>query len=609
MTIGVTGKIIRDVPLFRHCSEEEIFYLQKIGGLSAIRKGQFFDLKKVNSFNIVVNGFFEIEALGRTDIVYLAPGSFFGTIPFTSNRHHGKIRAIADSTLLLFKAEDLYRFFLGSYRGLRGYLKTISRMGFELSDTGNLYQGENCRVTAVYGGERESGNTLVSALIGLSLREKGKTVILDCAYEGNSVFNLFGKKITAPISQREEDGPAIEQIIRERIEAVDENLHLMNITFGSKVRADRDILSPVLFILSRRYSHVILDLSGSDREFRDRALDLSDTVFAAVRNMKGLDPLYSLFDRVLSGGQSVYYVINEFYAGTTRRFTGGLILEKMNLPRDGEARKALSDLADKGVVSEMAGLASKRRRALVLETNFLESIYLAGFFNALAESGLEVDTIYASSLGFVVTGLHLVADSREDFSRSVSRLFSEERLNRLMDITFPDEYIFKNSSIVKFATEAAGQSRMESYLSSPVALLGRAGTGGRRAFCTGYLRDMMAASFLMYPIFEDLNIAEDSYNSGYPELRVRVEDMFRTDADEIFFVSVDNKAPLEFRRGRILKFYEKYIDLTAQKPYADKISDLADRNLVIEAPETDLRVEKILKQSEEHSARLLKDLG
>ncbi len=609
MTIDVIGKIVRDVPLFRHCSESELAYLQKIAGVSVIKKGQFFDLKKINSFNIVVNGFFEIEALGRTDIVYLAPGSFFGTIPFTNNRHHGKIKAIVDSTLLLFSAEDLYRFFLGAYKGLRGYLKTISRMGFELSDIGSLYHNENSRITTVFSPERESGNTLLAALLGLSLRERGKTIILDCTYDGNSVFNFLGRKITTPLSQKQEDSPSMEQIIRERVEEVDKNLHLMNITFGSKVKADRNILSPVLFILSRHYSHILLDLSGTDDEFRDRALELSDTVFTVIRNRKVLPAAYTLFDRVLSGGQSVYYVINEQYAGTTRRFTGGLIMEKMNVTSGDDPRQRLSDLADRGAVKDMAALASKRLRAMVLETNFLESIYLAGFFNALPESGMEADMLYTSSMSFVVAALYLAGGSRDDFTRTVTQLFSEEKLNRLMDITFPDEYIFKNNSIVKFATEAAGQNRMEAYTGSPVALLGRAGTRARRTFSTGYLRDMIAASFLMYPVFEDITIAGELYNSGYPELRVRIEDIFRTSADEILYVSVDNKSPLEFRHGRILKFYEKYIDLTARKPYADKISDLADRNLVIEVQEKDLRVEKILKQSEEFSARLLKDMN
>ena len=174
--MDIITKILRNVPLFRHCSEEEIQYLHKISRLSVIKKGQLFDLKKISSFNIVVNGIFEIEALGKTDIVYLSPGSFFGTIPFTENKHSGKIKAIVDSTMLLFKVEEIYKFFLIYYKCLRGYLKTISNMGFEISAIGNRYFGGDSKIISIYSPYSNSGKSFFSSLLGMSLKKNGKSI-------------------------------------------------------------------------------------------------------------------------------------------------------------------------------------------------------------------------------------------------------------------------------------------------------------------------------------------------------------------------------------------------------------------------------------------------
>ena len=147
--MDIVRKLLRDIPLFRHCSDDEIGHLQKIARLASVKKGQKFDLKKTTSLNVVVYGLFEIETFAGSDVVHCAAGSFFGAIPLTGNRQRGTVRAMVDSSLLIMNEEDIYRFFLLSFKGLRGYQRAIRRAGFDISSAGEefcrrKYQDSDC---------------------------------------------------------------------------------------------------------------------------------------------------------------------------------------------------------------------------------------------------------------------------------------------------------------------------------------------------------------------------------------------------------------------------------------------------------------------------------
>ena len=150
---------------------------------------------------------------------------------------------------------------------------------------------------AAYSSLPGAGKSLLASLMGVSLKGAGKTVILDLSYAGNSVFNFFEKKITAPLSHRAEDGPSFEEIIRGRIEPVDEGLDLVNVAFGSKVKVNPDILSPLLFMLSKEYRFIVIDCGDDDPGLRDRVIGLSDRVFTLVKNRKDIRSLHEVFDR------------------------------------------------------------------------------------------------------------------------------------------------------------------------------------------------------------------------------------------------------------------------------------------------------------------------
>ncbi|MCP4130716.1 MAG: hypothetical protein GY754_07020 [bacterium] len=606
--MDIIKKIIHEIPLFRHCSGEEIAWLRQIGKLSAIKKGQIFDVKKGNSFNIIINGIFEIEAPGHTDIVYLAPGSFFGSIPFSDNKHSGTIKALMESTLMIFDEGDMYKFFLASYKGLRGYIKIIERMGFEISGVGKKYFGNNSKILSIYSPDKESGKSFFASLLALSLSTEtggnNKTIVLDLSYQGNSIFNFFEKKVSSPLSHKKAGSSPPEKMINERIEHIHENLDLLNISFGSKVKVDPAILSPILFILSKEYKYIILDISNHDPILRDATLRLSDTIFTLLKKTKDLSRVYTIFDTNLKEGQRVYYTVNEQYAGDIKKFEGGLVLGRYDWKDEESRYTRLLELTKQSPVDTFIKLITQKRKGLALETNLLNSIFFSGFFSVLEKSGISYDVLYSSSMSYMMIAFYLLSKDEKDLKKSISSFFSGDKINSFLNITFPGEHVFKKNSISKFAKELCRNKRLEIFEQLPLALVSGS-KGDTRMFSTGYLKDIVATSFLIDPVFESEEIAGDQYSSGYPFQRIRAEELFRTDLDEITYISINNKENMRYPEGRVLDFYDKYVGFLEQERYDEKISTLAHKNLVMEVSQKELKIEKIMELSEEITNKLL----
>ena len=94
----------------------------------------------------------------------------------------------------------------------------------------------------------------------------------------------------------------------------------------------------------------------------------------------------------------------------------------------------------------------------------------------------------------------------------------------------------------------------------PVALLSNSKTNEEINFSTGFMKDILAASFLIYPVFESIPIGGNEFNSGYPGSAVRPENLFRADVDETTFVKVNNSEKLKIKENSVLTFYKKYLE-------------------------------------------------
>jgi len=203
---------------------------------------------------------------------------------------------------------------------------------------------------------------------------------------------------------------SVEKMIHEKIEKVNDTLDLMNISFGSTVKVDPGILSPIFFILSKEYRYIVLDLSDHDRDLRNKAFELSDIIFTFVTGTRNPGQVYEMFDSNLKEGQKVYYAVNEYYTGSIRGFDGGLILEKLNIDMDRGYYSSLLALKDNEAISNYKQAITQIERGSIesIDVGKIGDKYFFGVagFALDAIIGAKFDTFnYRGPLPYFYLGL------------------------------------------------------------------------------------------------------------------------------------------------------------------------------------------------------------
>ncbi len=594
--------LLRTVPFLLHLNDEEADFFFKSGRLASVRKGQLVDIKKTNSLNIVIDGIFEIESIANRDIVYLSPGSFFGFLPFIENRKKGNVKALVDSRIFIIGEDDLYKLFLMSHKALRGYIKMIESLNFDISETGKKYFDLTGKVITVFSRRSESGKTMLSSLLGLSLSGE-KTIILDLSYSGRSVFDLFKQRMTVPLSEKDKSEKGAESLLNDRIVKVNENLHLLNISFSARIKVDPAILSPVLFILSRDYKYIIADLSDSDEDLRNKVFEKTDFVFALTNSRKEMDDVQPLFDRHLREGQRVFYVRNDYFSSDKNRFYGGLILNKCEGFQDGGETDLLQKFVSEGNMDVYTKAVTAKSRAIVLQSAQHESILMSSLILELSRGDKKFDYIYSSSYSYFLSCMLLLFDDYDMLKDSLRKFFSPEQFNKNFEITFPEKYIFKSGKILRYAAELAGSKRIEMFNSLPLAYLNCGGK--QRIFSTGSLHQMMAASLVTEPLFEPVRIAEEECSSGYPVNYVFPSHLLRTETAEIYNISINNRERLSFTDDKYNRFFTGFIESSEESRFPLPEYLEQSKKLVLELSENEFKFDKIIEGTMKLSQSLI----
>ncbi len=538
--------------------------------------------------------------------MFLTQGASFGETPFITSKYKGTLKTLTASEILVFDKNVLNRFFLSSLKALKSYIKNIQKMGFQLSAPAKEHLGNGSRIITVYSPVGKSGKSTFTAFLGLSLSEHGDTILLDASYKGLSIFEYFGKEVPPPISQKSESDKSSDQLIENSIINVDDKLSLINIASGSRVMVNTDILSPLLFFLSRKYKNIIIDISNDSLELRDDFFSLSDMIFTMLKDVDDGPATYELFDKTIKQGQRVYYVLNRKFSKGTGAFEGGYLFEEIEIDLEEGLQSGISKYIKektKNKKDEIISLITSKKSGLVLQTNLYESVFYVALFSSLSMAGTNVDIIYSSFWSFVITLLFLLTGDYSEFENYVKRIFISDKLNFLLDITFPEKYIYKNTKINKFAREIAQNKRIESFRTMPMVMLTESKHLNSRIFSTGYVKDLLTASFGLYPIYESVKIADSLYNSGFPLNSVNPGDLLGTDVDEIIYAKLDNKKTISSKKLNSLPFYKNYIDCLYYTLPVEDAKYTADKviNIEVDAEEPSLKdiaeiEDEILKQ-------------
>ena len=595
--------LLKTLPFLLHFNSEELDLFFQLGRLVFVKKGQLVDIHKTNSLNIVIDGIFEIESIANRDIVYLSPGSFFGTLPFIENKKKGNIKALVDSRVFVIGEDDLYRLFLMSHKALRGYIKMMENLNFDISDIGKKYFNTKGKVITVFSKIAGSGKTLLSSLMGLSIsKDEEKTIILDLSYSGISVFDLFKQKMTAPLSEKDK-GSEAESMLKDRIVEVDDNLHLLNIASSARVKVNPAIIGIVLFILSREYKYIIIDLSDSDTDLRNKVFEQTDFIFTLVNSKNDMEDVFPIFDDHLKEGQRVFYVRNSFFSSSMGEFYGGLILNKCNEFHKGGDLSVLERFINEGNISPFKNAVQIKSRALVVQSAQYDSILLSSLLAELNKAGNFFQYIYSSSYTYFLLCLTLLNDDNSLFEGNLRKFFSHEQFNKNFEITFPENFIFKSGRIIKYASELSGSKRAEMF--SPLPLANINFGGKQRIFSTGSLSRLMAASIVEHPLFEPVEINGADCFSGYPESQVSHSHLLRTEAEEIFYISVENRERLSFADSRYNRFFVNYIESIDKNRLSHAEYIEQDKKLILEVSGSDYRFDKIYEKTMKLSEKLV----
>ncbi|PKL18463.1 MAG: hypothetical protein CVV49_05760 [Spirochaetae bacterium HGW-Spirochaetae-5] len=594
--------LLRSIPFLLHLNNEEAGFFFKSGRLVSVKKGQLVDIKKTNSLNIVIDGIFEIESIANRDIVYLSPGSFFGFLPFIENRKKGNVKALVDSRIFVIGEDDLYKLFLMSHKALRGYIKMIESLNFDISDTGKKYFDIKGKVVTVFGRKAGSGKTLLSSLLGLSLSSE-KTIILDLSYSGRSLFDLFKQKLTVPLSEKDNERGAAESLLNDRIVKVTENLHLLNISFSARVKVDPAILGPILFILSREYKYIIADLSDSDEDLRNKVFEQTDFVFALTNSKKEMDDVQPVFDRQLKEGQRVFYVRNNFFSKESGQFYGGYIFNRCEGFSDGGDISILENYISEGNLDNYRNAVTSKNRAIVIQSAQHESVLLGSLMLELNRGGKKFDYIYSSSYSYFLSCMLLLSDDYNTLNENMRKFFSSGQFNKIFEITFPDKYIFKSGRILKYAMELAGSKRAEMFQSLPLSYINSGGT--QRIFSTGSLQHLMAASLVSEPLCEPVEFAGEKCSSGFPGNYVLPSHLLRTEAAEIFNITISNKEHLSFTDDKYSSFFINYLEASDEQKMPQPEYMDQSKKLVLEVSENEFKFDKISENTMKLSQMLI----
>lgn len=583
------SRILSAIPLFSHLTSSEMKELQRIGRLNDMKAGSSLDLSSRKVLAVVLHGYFEIEALGHQDILYFAPGSYFGKFPFAGNRHRGRVKALTSARLLLFEEEELIRFYLRHFKAMRATVRMLDRSGYSSDESGILKERGGVRVCMVHQLGRQSGASTVAVLLAEELQKKGETIVLDCTYTGPGIFDHYGERITDPLGQRKagshQDTGIIESIVSRK------GADLLNLTHGSTVRLDPTILAPLLFLLSLRYRYVVIDAGSGNGELEEHIIAVSDHVLAVLKSSQEQREYREGFSSFFTDGQRLMYVINGYFSKRQGAVQGSFLFPSLGsaAAEPGWAAKVESIEA----ISEIARYVSRPYRGIIVGASGIEALALSGFI-FLSRENDDGNLFYSSYTGFTVMVLSLLAHSDEELRSMMEKVFGSGH-RRMVLPQFPDLHIFQSKDMLRQMMRIAGDARLEYLRHSLIHHVYDEESGDSLMCSTGEVASHLTASMLHSGIHVPQQWGDRQLSSGYPGVRAHVAHMLRSYVSETVLLTVRNEQTMRWTDERIPRFYRSLYE-NEQEGHETGFS-LADHHHEIELNEKELKSEKIVDLS------------
>lgn len=483
------------IPFFSPLSQEETCELSRLFCEVHINKGEKVGQHKGDALYFVKEGFFQSEGvLQRSETVYLQKGSVIGSLPFTKERTRGDVRAVSPSVLYSADVNALHRFFMSHFPALRGYLKVVDKSGIPVSQSASDILGRTSTIITICGNRKSAGRTIASLFIAKKLSNIGNAVICDMSTTGMSIFDYCMKKLSPPLAQKKE-GERNENYFSERIIKIEKGISLLNVNFGSNVSADSSLVSPLLCYLSTIYDYIILDVDGSDISLEAEAISASDYVVPVCGNEKEIRRANSKFSGLMNEGQILINAVRGFHEHADESTTARIFIPEIKFSEDNSVKDVVFRAAEDDSYS--TELLSRKREYITFSTGGLGALYYAGLLPLISESLKNGNTIKCHSFAYPLIALYLDATESEYLSK-VRKLFREEKIETLIQYTYPGDSLIKNEPLLRWASEITGMTRMEDTISRIFTSL-QDETGKMKIMSEGLLREIIASSMCSVP--------------------------------------------------------------------------------------------------------------
>ncbi len=89
-----------------------------------------------------------------------------------------------------------------NFKALRGYLRIADFYRFYLTDAGKKLNRNKTQIITVFSTEKHCGKTTLAVTAATLSSFNKKTILIDASYDGISVFDMCGKQLLPPLSQK-----------------------------------------------------------------------------------------------------------------------------------------------------------------------------------------------------------------------------------------------------------------------------------------------------------------------------------------------------------------------------------------------------------------------
>ncbi len=574
--------ILNKVPFLSHLTDAERSNISKKFETISMPAGKTVNTQ-TDKFYIIKSGQFILDNPFSKDKTFTSGKfSYFGNIPFVNSNDKLKVHAQTDGEVIAVAASDLVKFVFENYKAGRAYSGILENIYAgqvipEISGIRNI-----SKVVTVTSLSRKSGKTTLAAMLGLALSENDRTIILDMSFSGESVFSVFDKQPSLALTQKIENEKKDESFIKSNIIEINENLALLNISYGSLVAINEDVLPAVIRILARSYKYIITDLEYTKAVY-EKLASLTDVIYLIDNKNSTEHAGYNEIAKILTDGQNLVNVQNKCSKSHSRYFIKKMDFTKQSILEKISSYSSSSDFLI--ILSETL----EKKNALCLENEGLESLGYSGLFLSLYENN-PFSVISSNYISFIMSAMFTMLSDSNEFKKQILDFFKPERINYFLDIKFPDSSIIKNGKIKSYMSDLSKDRRMEdSKIKLITSLLEK--NEGNTIISTGYLKEIMTASFCFKPLFDSQKIYGKNYYCPFPYFPENSNTIYRYSFDKIYHAEIKYEKKIDTGR-QILEIFDDYL-----KNNIDRESVSWKNNLSVKVDFNEYNIDKIVDNS------------